>query len=343
MTTIPQQSLRAAIAAVLPAAGSTGIMACALVVRGPDSITLTASDYDVTLQTTMPAPHGDVWTLCVNARALNDVVSAMPAGDVAIEALDASMTLSAGRSRFTLRGLGADEFPDVAIGDAEGAHAPLNIDGIKRVSHAVSADESRPALNGICMGADGSMTATDGHRIAHAPGDGSGGVAAILHRRAVDIVSRMDAPTIAAAGRHMLITSGPTTLTVRAIEEVFPDWRRVVPEHKPTLTVGNAALVSALRRVGVLGSGKHALVRVKIADGRMTLDATHPELGDAHAEVECDVTGADVEIGMNPRYMLDALAAVGGETVTLALGDQFAPMLVTGGDGVLCVCMPMRL
>ena len=343
MTTIPQQSLRAAIAAVLPAAGSTVIMACALVVRGPDSITLTASDYDVTLQTMMPAPHGDVWTLCVNARALNDVVSAMPAGDVVIEAVDASMTLSAGRSRFTLRGLGADEFPDVAIGDAEGAHAPLNIDGIKRVSHAVSADESRPALNGICMGADGSMTATDGHRVAHAPGDGSSGVAAILHRRAIDIVARMSAPTIAAFDRYMTIIDGNTTLTVRAIEETFPDWRKVIPTYEPSLTVSSTAFAAAIKRVGVLGSGKHSLVRVNVGNGRMTLDATHPDLGDAHAEVECDVTGADVEIGMNPRYMLDALASVGGDSVTLSLKDQFSPVLVKGDGDSFCVVMPMRL
>ncbi len=349
----------------------TNVLACVHVVASEGSLVFTATDYDVTLSAEVAAEIDEPGAVLVNGRAFFDVVRALPDGAEVTLSSDGShrVRVEAGRAYYHLNGLGPEEFPDVV--EEDGGRSMMldktQLDGmLKRTLFSVSTDESRPALNGVLFeiaSADGGgaklrMVSTDGHRLSHVErtvdaGDYDGsGHRTIVHRRGASELSRIfesDDPgvRIELLGRTIVFESDNTRLQVRQIEENFPEYQRVIPEKGDVqVTLSRQALAGAIRRVSTLGSGKHALLRVDLEPGRLALEMTHADYGDAHEELEVpDYDGPKVAVGFNPRYLLDVLGVLDTESVTLELSDQFSPCLVQSDEepGSVFVVMPMRL
>ena len=87
------------------------------------------------------------------------------------------------------------------------------------------------------------------------------------------------------------------------------------------------------------------LMRFAFAAGKVTVAAVNPELGEASEDLEADFTGADIELGLNARYVLDIFSVVDQEKMILEMNEVLSPVLVRplGDDGYRCVVMPMRL
>jgi len=104
--------------------------------------------------------------------------------------------------------------------------------------------------------------------------------------------------------------------------------------------------LQALRRVSILSSDRYKGVKVEFRQGRMTISANNPDLGEAMEEVEVEYNGKPLTIGFNARYLLDVLGVLNdGTAVGVELKDELSPSVVRedGDDGYLYVIMPMRL
>jgi DNA polymerase-3 subunit beta len=356
ITTTTALSQAVTLCARASSAGAS-VTASILLHSDSDTLRLQATDYDLTIDASVPASGGaggagSPVDLCIPAKALLAVVGALPSGaDVELTQTGDRLTVTCGRSVWHLSGIPSQEWPALDVVDVP-ADAPLLPD-LSPVACAVSSDESRPALNGISIG-DGVAVATDGHRLHTAPASHNG-EPVTLHRRALAALGALGGTLrYTIDGQHIGVAGSIGTMTVRRVQEVFPDWRRVLPDTpEHTLTIDRAALVQAIRRVSVVGGGKHALLRLSVAGGVVVLEMTHPDMGDARAELDQADTGPDdvAPIGFNPRYLLEALDAVGtsgGDVVELGVSDCFSPVRVRApgaevGAGVICICMPMRL
>ena len=75
------------------------------------------------------------------------------------------------------------------------------------------------------------------------------------------------------------------------------------------------------------------------------MQAHNPEQEEAEEDLEVEYSGEDIEIGFNVNYLLDALSAVDGDTVTLSVLDGNSSCLIRqpGKDDSKFVVMPMRL
>jgi DNA polymerase-3 subunit beta len=140
---------------------------------------------------------------------------------------------------------------------------------------------------------------------------------------------------------------GNMAFSMRLLEGEFPDFRQVIPPSwQRRILLERSALVDALRRVSILSSQKSNPVRFRIADGSLTITARQQEAGEAHEEIDAQVDGPDIEVGFNAKYFLDALGALGTDTIAVEIGDSLSPCLVRPGEGdddELYVIMPMRL
>ena len=85
---------------------------------------------------------------------------------------------------------------------------------------------------------------------------------------------------------------------------------------------------------------------MEFANGKLSISANNPDLGEAIEEVDADYKGKTIAIGFNARYLLDVLAVLGGEgEIEFQLKDELSPSVIrkTGVEGYLYVLMPMRL
>ena len=101
----------------------------------------------------------------------------------------------------------------------------------------------------------------------------------------------------------------------------------------------------ALQRTAILSNEKYRGIRLVIRDSGVVLQAHNPEQEEAEEELEVEYSGEDIEIGFNVNYLLDALGAVEGDSVTLSVQDSNSSCLIRqpGNDDSKFVVMPMRL
>jgi DNA polymerase-3 subunit beta len=228
---------------------------------------------------------------------------------------------------------------------------------INQVHFAMAVHDIRYYLNGILFVAEGknlTLVATDGHRLALAQATLDVDIPkqeVILPRKTVLELQRLlkdeDTPIeMRFAGNQAKFVFSGMEFVTKLVEGKFPDYNRVIPKnHKNHVTLGRAPLLASLQRAAILTSEKFKGVRVNIEPGTLRIASSNAEQEEAMEELEIDYGGDAIEIGFNVTYLIDALANMGQEMVTVELQDTNSSALITVPDqaGFKYVVMPMRI
>jgi DNA polymerase III subunit beta len=327
---------------------------------------LAATDLEVGIRGSQPAKISKAGGLTISARKLYDIVRELPDEPIHLEATpNAYLDIRCGRSRFTLAGTDAAEYPtlpDFSPGRMVRLQAAVLSQMIEGTMYAASMDETRYNLNGVYFEvvpdtARIRMVATDGHRLAlveRTVGSDVSGLASgvIIPRKGLAELKRLvdeedaDEVELGFEGNSGLVRKGDVTLVMRLIEGEFPNYKQVIPKQSDHhLTLSGDALVRALRRVALLSAEHSRAVKVELEAGKLQLSSRTPDLGDAQEELDVDYAGPSISIGFNARYLLDCLSALGAKEVRLGLRDGGSPVEVRPTDDLesVAVVMPMRL
>jgi len=161
------------------------------------------------------------------------------------------------------------------------------------------------------------------------------------------LVGAGDGPLELSIGsNHIRAQIGEVRFTSKLIDGRFPEYSRVIPNNPPRVVNGvRDDLRQALQRAAILSNEKYRGIRFAVKPGVLNIQAHNPEQEEAEEQVDVAYEGEDVEIGFNVNYLMDALAAVDGEQVTIGLTDGNSSCLVSSAadDSAKFVVMPMRL
>lgn len=341
-----------------------------ILLRGDgEGVTLTATDMDIDVVETVPALVEGSGAITAPAHTLHDIVRKLPDGaEVTLDATgDADrISLRAGRSKFSLPALPADDFP--ALSQDEAPHRfslkPAQLKrAIGRTSFAVSTEETRYYLNGVYLHPvrrpDGVIlraVATDGHRLAQmeqpCPEGAETAPGVIIPRKTVAEVSKLlnessDADVrISLSDTRVSFDFGGVVLSSKLIDGSFPDYERVIPIHNDKdMEVDGAAFAKAVDRVATISTEKSRAVKLALEPGKLTLSAHSPDAGAAIEEIEADYAGPAMEIGFNSKYLLDIMRQIKDSRAVFRLADGVSPAIVrdVADDSALYVLMPMRI
>ncbi|MCK0510145.1 DNA polymerase III subunit beta [Aromatoleum buckelii] len=338
------------------------ILSNVLIEKHGDQLTLLATDIEIQIRTTT-AGHigGEDASITVAARKLQDILRAVPEGDVTVTLDDKRLTVKAGRSRFALQTLPAADYPRMNLPDGDATRFSVSQKSFKRqlaqVAYAMAQQDIRYYLNGLLLIASGSelrMVATDGHRLAFASNPLAGDVPhteVILPRKTVMELARQladseDPLEVILAGNQVVFRFGPIELVSKLIDGKFPDYERVIPQNHPKLlTFDRVPLLATLSRVAILTNEKFRGVRLVLGDDSLKIVSTNAEQEEALEELEVDYHGDPLDIGFNVTYLLDVLNNVTSDKIEWRFNDGNSSALVTlpGNATFKYVVMPMRI
>ena len=333
-----------------------------LLVQVKDSqLSLTGTDLEVEMVARTAVDDAQDGETTIPARKLFEIVRALPDGSkVSVSQSGERITVQAGRSRFTLSTLPANDFPSVDEVEAtERVRVPEAglKELIERTAFAMAQQDVRYYLNGLLFDLrDGGLrcVATDGHRLAlcESPLEGLAGKRQIiLPRKGVQELQRL----LESGDRELELEIGPShlrvvrddvTFTSKLIDGRFPDYEAVIPiGADQEVRLGREALRAALQRAAILSNEKYRGVRLEISPGQLKINAHNPEQEEAQEEIEAQTQVDGLAIGFNVNYLLDALAALRDEEVILALRDANSSALLREASSEKCrhVVMPLRL
>jgi len=339
------------------------VLANLLIAAKGGRLSVTGTDLEVELVASGEVNVVQPGEITVPGRKLLDIAKALPEGNAITVTMDGEkLKISAGRSRFTLSTLSANEFPVV---ESVNATQTLTLPQaelarlIAKTHFSMAQQDVRYYLNGTLLETDGKIlrtVATDGHRLAIAEAalaTGGKAVAAqqvIVPRKGVleltRILSSSGEVEITIGSNHVRLQIGDVRFTSKLIDGKFPEYSRVIPAHpNKIIVIDREALRAALQRTAILSNEKYRGVRMSLAKNSLKLQAHNPEQEEAQDEVEIEYKGEELEIGFNVNYLLDALSAVDTETVEIGLTDANSSCLIRspGVTSSRYVVMPMRL
>ncbi len=358
-----------AVAGIVERRHTLPILANVLIRKTGSEIEFTTSDLEIQVRT-RASLGGDEGTFAttVGTRKLIDILRSLP-GDqvVSLSTAQSRLTLQGGKSRFTLQTLPADDFPlvneSVDFGPAFSVPQATLKGLIGQVHFAMAVHDIRYYLNGILFVAEGktlTLVATDGHRLALAQAQLEHEMPkqeVILPRKTVLELMRLLRDTKAegeeqapiemrfAPNQAKFSFSGLEFVT-KLVEGKFPDYNRVIPKnHKNKITLGRTTLLASLQRAAILTSDKFKGVRLNVEAGLMKIASSNAEQEEASEEIEIDYAGDAIDIGFNVNYLMDALANMTQDMVTVELQDSNSSALLTipQQGGFKYVVMPMRI
>ena len=248
------------------------------------------------------------------------------------------------------------DFPHMGSYGAEKASVELNKDFIPLLEWLLKAagnDARRHYLNGVYFDPAGQVVATDGHRLHsfehklnHTSKVKKEQEGYIIPKKTMKYAlcllkeTNIDAFSITFYGNNKAeIKIGPHLIETKLVDGTFPNWRRVVPEHRKKTNfdpiewqkiVKEATL---LKKIGGMGFSKSVFVKIIDGEAEFTTHIESQPIKKWHIS-----TNTKEIIGFNARYAADLMP---GDWFYGSPGD---PIVIKGFDVVPLtgVLMPMR-
>jgi len=322
------------------------------------SLSLAATDMELSLRTSLEAQVEGPGTTVVPGRLLAELARLLPEGEVALAAgEDGVLRVTCGSVSYTLHTYAAEDFPrlpEIDVASLFTVDREAFLDTVSRVSRAASRDESRPVLTGVLVRFEGGkliMAATDSYRLAVKETPVEAGVAeleALVPARALAELQRLatggEQLELGALENQVVFELGGTTLTTRRIDGQFPNYKALLPEaFEQEVTLPREELLEVVRRSAVMAQ-RNAPLRLRFAEGELTITARTPDVGEATESMPAPFTGEALEIGFNADFLRDGVDSIEGDEVRLKLISPLRPAVLQGTDeDFTYLIMPIRL
>ena len=208
------------------------------------------------------------------------------------------------------------------------------VNGINKAIFATADDEMRPVMNGVYVALQpGALTfvGTDAHRLVKYETECENEVAAsfILPKKPANLLKNIllkedDAIRVSFDAKNARFELKNHTLVCRLIEGNYPNYNAVIPAANPNkLLVDRVELVNGIRRVAVCSNPTTNLIRMDIANNKITLTAQDINFSmSANETISCSYEGQPMSIGFKSTFLVDILSNVDTPTVLVELADS---------------------
>jgi len=324
--------------------------------------TLTATDLEIELVSTVNHLMDELGEVTLPAKKLLDICKALPSdAELSIDVNGDKALIKSGRSRFSLSTLPASDFPALEeISSVYEFSLPQNVFKmlIDRTSFAMAQQDVRYYLNGLMLEVASGVirtVATDGHRLSFCEKqldtDLADNKQVIIPRKGVSELHRLLSDSdeeikITLGNNHIQCILPNQRFTSKLIDGRFPDYKRVMPEASGNnMIVDRDAFKQALVRASILSNEKYRGIRMIMDNNLLKLQAQNPDQEEADVELEINYEGQPIEMGINVNYMIDVLNTSSQDSVQGYIKDANSSCLLMFPDETEAkyVIMPMRL
>lgn len=347
---------------------SLPILSCFLFQVKDNVLTITASDSENVMKTTIElTEHDGDGEFAVQSQTILDAVKELPEQPLTLNVnLDEHviyLTYQNGSYHFPVQS--AEEYPrEQEMGENASKFAldaQVLSSAISRSLFAAAQDELRPVMNGIyfdlkpdCL----SIVATDGHKLVRnniLSLQSETPASFILPRKPATLLKGVlpqteGEVTIEFDSKQATIRFAEGYLACRLIEGRYPNYASVIPSNNPCqLNIDRRTLLGSLRRVLPFASESSQLIRLRLSMGQLEVSSEDIDFYTSAKEtIVCDYASNPMSIGFKGSSLMEILSNLTSDEVTLELADPSRPCIILPveqpeGQDILMLIMPMLL
>lgn len=327
-------------------------------------LTLTAFDLNLAIQVSVPAQVVFDGSITVAHKLISDIVTRLPDEDVTFSINDSGMIdLKCGSGKYQLHGLPIDEFPELPRLEEDSDNTELSsnalLQGLAATLFATSDNETKRILTGIHFTVNEAIefAATDGHRLSvlnyELPeGDRTEFELTIPAKslREIEKLCKTHEGAIAISfdRANTIFSTAQKTVISRLLDGTYPNYRQLIPNRfERQITLERKLFISALERIAVLADQKNNIVKLEIDNTAQSIAVSveAPDVAAGREEIPTQVSGEDLAIAFNIKYLLEGLKSFDSSEVQLQLNAVNSPAVIVpiGAAKQTYLLMPVQI
>ncbi len=353
-----QENLARGLSMVSRAIGSRPtlpILGNVLITAEDGRLRLSATNLELAIIARVGAKVDEEGAITVPARTFQDFVNALPPEriDLTLDPKTRSLKVQCGSATSNIRGISAEDYPALQEAPADdGIAVPAQAfhEMISHVVFAAAKEDNRPVLTGALTRFEGdvlTMAAADGYRLT---------VRTIQLDDPVDAPLTMIIPARTLAEMSRAIGADDTSIRItvpsgrnqvmfhldrvdfisQLIEGQYPAIEQIIPKTHTTMTiVPTEELLKACKRAEIFARDAAYTAKVKVspgesalAPGLLTIVAQSQETGDNEGKLDAKVSGSQIEISFNVRFLIEVLGVIKEDQVVLEMTSNANPGVV---------------
>lgn len=345
------------------------VLANVLIESDAGQLRLAATDLTLGVSVWMDARLDGQLALTLPAKTLTDIVNSLADSEVQFTVNGKpEAAIKSGTFKGVVRGIEASEFPAIPEHDVSNGialDASLFKEMIQATAFAASIDQARPVLEGVQLSLDGStlsMAATDGFRLAVKKAMlpmNAGSQQVIIPASSLKETVRILSATkpgqvhlmIPKKGSQVVLRAGNVQLISQLIDGRFPDYQMIVPKgHKTRTVLATADLLKACKQAAIIAREGGNVIQLRLTpseeqSGKVTVLAESGDTGESEVELPATITGPEMTIAFNVKFLQDGLEAIRTKNVVIETNTHKTPAVIrpAGEEEYLYILMPMHV
>lgn len=328
-------------------------------------LTVSASDVETTMRTTLDVESKEGGKIAIPAKLLLDVLKNLPDQPCTflISADTHSVEIAYDNGKSKMVGFDGDDYPRTpALEKSNSIRISGSIisNAINKTLFATGVDDLRPVMSGVfCQFSPESITfvATDAHKLVRytrTDSQAEGSSAFILPKKPLNLLKVNlkgdEEVKLEYNDSNAVFTFNDLVLVCRLIDGKYPNYEAVIPKENPNvLTIDRLQFLSSIRRVSIFANKTTHQIKLKLAGAELSLSAEDIDFAnEANERLTCNYAGEDMEIGFNSRFLMEMLNNIDSADVLLKMSEPsraglLIPADMSEDEDILMLVMPVML
>ena len=328
-------------------------------------LTVSASDLETTMRTTMEVEAKEGGKIAIPAKLLLDVLKNLPDQPctflVDMDTCAVEIAYDNGKSKMV--GYNGDEFPrtpELENSSSIRVSGEIIANAINKTLFATGIDDLRPVMSGVfCQFSPVNITfvATDAHKLVRytrTDSQASGSSSFILPKKPLNLLKTNlkgdEEVQLDYNDSNAVFTFNDVVLICRLIDGKYPNYEAVIPKENPNvLTIDRVQFLSSIKRVSIFANKTTHQIKLKLAGSELALSAEDIDFAnEANERLTCNYSGEDLEIGFNSRFVMEMLNNLESAEVRLEMSAPnraglLMPAVSNENEDILMLVMPVML
>ncbi len=346
------------VASILPQRASLLVLGNIKINAEKKGVSLSATDLDISLDSTMQANVVEEGGITVPGKRFLETVRDLPACDLELKVMGDFVELKYSKGIYKMPAIPKEEYPEIPeISGKKFIPIPSGLlrNAVQKTSFAASKEPGRRALSGMhwnIENKEANMVATDGRKLAfyRCPIDKDVSLKVNIPPKALKtLIGYIDDDeqeiNVKFDDKKIGFYLKDTTIIARLIEEVFPDYKQVIPNNnKLILKASRSEMINVLKRVSIYSDSTSHLVSFEVEPKNLKV-YTETELGSGEENLTCDFSGKSVSVNFNASYLSEILRNLDDDNVEFRIGTSKTAVIVTqkkkGDEELTYLLMPI--
>lgn len=320
---------------------------------------ITSTNLEIGLRTQVRCKVEEEGEVCLPAKIITELVSALPSGNIEIETTETGVQIRTDNYKTKIHSLPSDEFP--MIPQIERKHvltlpAQEFKKALESVIFAASTNETQPEISGVLLKTDNigiRLVATDRYRLAEkiAPLPSTEEKEVIIPHRTVQEIIRVIGQQLIdfeliLTETQLAVVLGETEIVSRLVDGQYPPYQQIIPETaNSTIVVETQGLLAALKTSGIFSKSSNSVVLDYNSEDKIVkISSSSHDLGESTITVPAEISGESGVVLLNHRYVIEALQTITDSHVVIKVVSDSAPVIFTPQKttGYLYLVMPIK-